>query len=152
MSSQSTFLGDFLRVSPHPITHRYSTCSKSQSFLEWHSSARFPASRRLSYVSLVMPLTSLLMARFSYVCQVLRITLQISTSSQPQGHRLVCYELQRELQWHDDDRDNRELHQHLEQLSGGARSDRWSGKQLASEAAEAVRITAETFVPCLTPT
>ena len=121
-----------------PLLHRYCTCSKSQPFLGWHSSARFLASRRtLPHVSLLMPLISLLMARFNSG-QVLRITIHpsntyLSTSSQPQGHRLVCYERQwhhrdilvQELQLHDGDRDNRALHKHLKQVRRGARSNRW---------------------------
>ena len=48
------------------LLHCYSTCWKSPPFLEWHSSARFPASQRTSpQVSLLMPPTSLLMSRFS---------------------------------------------------------------------------------------
>ena len=126
-----------------PLPRRYRTWSESQPFLEWHSSARFPASRRTSpHVSWLMALNSLLMSRFSSVRSCgSPFTLQIGTFSQPQDHRLVCYEHQRhhrailvrELQWHDDDLDKRVLHQHLKQVAGEARSSRWMrSRQLAS--------------------
>ena len=66
-------------------------------FLQGHSAARFPLPESIHHASLLMPLTSLLIGRFSSVrfCESL-IILHISTSSQPQSHRLVC----NERQWH----------------------------------------------------